>query len=289
MGYTIMPCADGDAEFIDAKIDAVTDSIVPPEEGADDDYVLLKISDDKGKTIAGCIVEIDSWKVAALDTLWVDEKHRRQGLGSALIHAAERAAKEKGCYAMTLGTFDFQARPLYEKHGFTLCGTIKDWPRGHENYLMMKRLDRPTEEYVPSKACRYEIRPADGEDAEAIEEGLGEYNNSQVPYEHKWISLGRKITDDAGNPIAGCFAGVQGWHCAIVEMIWVDEALRKQGIGSRLLHEIEKEAKENGAYIAITESFDWSLPFFEKNGYTVAGTRADVPKGHCCYILRKQL
>ncbi len=91
-------------------------------------------------------METDSWKVAELDILWVDEKYGRQGLGSALIREAERSAREKGCYAMTLGTFDFQARPLYEKHGYKVTGNIKDWPRGHENYSMMKRLDQPAPE-----------------------------------------------------------------------------------------------------------------------------------------------
>ncbi len=284
-----MPFTEGDEDFIEEKIDTITDSIVPPEVGAEDEDLVFKIADEEGNIIAGCIVEIDNWKIACLDTLWVDKKHRRQGLGSALIREAERVAKEKGCYAMTLGTFDFQARPLYEKHGFTVCGTINDWPRGHENYLMIKRFDRSSEEYFPSKTCRYEIMPADEEDADVIEKGLGEYNNTQVPYEHEWISLGKRIADDTGDMVAGCFAGVHGWHCAIIESVWVDEALRNQGIGSGLLHEIEEEAKENGAYIAITESFDWSLPFFEKNGYSVAATREDIPKGHCCYVLRKVL
>ena len=289
MKYETMPFVEGDADFLEAKIDAFTDSILPPEEGAEDAYALLKITDEAGELIAGCIVEIDRWKVADLDTLWVDEKHRRQGLGSALIREAERVARGKGCCAMTLGTFDFQARPLYEKHGFTVCGTLRDWPRGHEDYLMIKRLDRPCEGYVPAKVCRYEIQPADEEDAEAIDAGLGEYNNAQVPYDHEWISLGKKIADDAGNTVAGCLAGVQGWHCAIIEMIWVDDALRNQGIGSRLLDEIEREAKENGAHTAIAVAFDWSLPFFEKNGYAMAGIREDVPKGHSRYTLQKRL
>lgn len=289
MKYETIPFAEGDADLIEAKIDAFADAIVPPEEGAEDGYVLRKITDGDGNIIAGCIVDIDSWRIADLDTLWVDKNYRGQGLGSALIREAERAAREKGCYVMTLGTFDFQARPFYEKHGFTVCGTIRDWPRGHEDYLMIKRLDRPCEGCVPSKPCRYEIQTANGEDAEAIEEGLGEYNSSQVPYEHEWIPLGRKITDESGNIMAGCLAGVQGWHCAIVEMIWVDEALRGQGVGSWLLDRIEREAKENGACMAVAESFDWSLPFFEKNGYAVAGTREDVPKGHSCHILRKLL
>ena len=288
MQYRIISCVDGDEDFINEKIDAVTDSIAPPAEGAKDDYVLLKITGDEGNIIGGCILLTDRWKTAYLDILWVDEKYCRQGLGSALIREAECAARQKGCYAMTLGTFDFQARPFYEKHGFKLCGTLRDWPRGHENYSMMKRLDSPSEEYIPSKVCRYKVKPADEEDAEVIENSLAEYNNSHVPYEHEWISLGKKVTDDAGNTIAGCFAGVQGWHCAIIQMIWVDEAHRNQGIGSRLLDQIEREAKENGAYMAFLESFDWSLPFFEKNGYNVAAVREDIPKGHSCCILCKK-
>ena len=289
MKYETIAFTEGDADFIKKKVTAVADSIVPPEEGAKDEYVLRKVTDEEGNIIAGCIMIINKCKVADLDTLWVDKKYRRQGIGSALIREAERAAKEKDCYAMTLATFDFQARPLYEKHGFTVCGTLRGWPWGHEDYIMMKRLDQPCEGYIPSKVCQYETKTADGDDAEAIEDRLGEYNNSQVPYEHGWIPLGRKITDDAGNTIAGCFAGVQGWHCAIVETVWTNEASRNHGIGSQLLREIENDAKENGAVIAITISFDWSLPFFEKNGYTVAAIREDVPRGHSCYILRKLL
>ena len=56
----------------------------------------------------------------------MDEKYRRQGLGSALIRAAESAAREKGCEIMFLGTFDFQARPLYEKHGFADSGYVDE-------------------------------------------------------------------------------------------------------------------------------------------------------------------
>ncbi|MBR2810846.1 MAG: GNAT family N-acetyltransferase [Solobacterium sp.] len=120
--------------------------------------MLLKITDDAGNLIGGCIVEIDRWKTAALDTLRVDEKNRRQGLGSALIREAERAAGEKGCHVMLPGTFDFQARPLYEKHGYELCSTFSDFPRGHKLYDFLKRLDHPAKGYVPS--VEYEIRPA---------------------------------------------------------------------------------------------------------------------------------
>lgn len=289
LNFELQPCEEDDAEFFREKIDEIFDSIVPPAEGGEDEYVFLKITDDEDHVIGGCIMEIDSWKVAELDILWVDEEYRRQGLGSALIREAERAAREKGCYAMTLGTFDFQARPLYEKHGYKVVGNIKDWPKGHENYSMMKRLDQPSPEYVPSNAGAYEIKPASGEDADIIDDGLGEYNHSQVPYEHEFILLNKKVLDEDGNLIAGIIAGVHGWNSAHIEMMWVDEKQRNRGIGTYLLNDFEREAKENGAYMVILDALDWQMPFFEKHGYTVCGTIEDYPKGHCWCQLQKLL
>ena len=53
---------EGDEAHMAQKLDAFTDSIVPPEEGAEEEYLCFKITDDDGNIIAGCIVEIDSWK-----------------------------------------------------------------------------------------------------------------------------------------------------------------------------------------------------------------------------------
>ena len=289
LNFEMQPCEEDDAEFFHEKIDEISDFIAPPMKGAQDEYIFMKITDDEDNVIGGCIVEIDSWKIAELDVLWVDEKYRRQGLGSALIHEAERAAREKGCYAMTLGTFDFQARPLYEKHGYKIVGNIKDWPRAHENYSMMKKLDQPSQEDIPSKVCDYEIQQASGEDAEIIDDGLGEYNHSQVPYEHEFIWLSKKVLDEDGNLIAGIIAGVHGWNSAHVEMMWVDEKQRDRGIGTYLLSDFEREAKANGAYMVILDALDLQIPFFEKHGYTVCGTLEDYPTGHRCCQMQKLL
>lgn len=285
--YEVKPLEDGDADLIERKADECRDAIVPPEDGAEEELI-LKICDDGGNIIAGCIVEVDGWKVADLDILWVDEHYRRQGMGSALIREAERVSREKGCYVMALGTFDFQARPLYEKHGFVLSGMIEDWPRGHRNFSMMKRLDSPAGEYAASKGCVYKIELGTEEDEEFIVKSLIAYNNSQVPYEHESISLGKKVIDDDGNLIAGYVAGVYGWN-AVDFVVWVDEPFRNQGIGSALLGEIEREAKEKGGYIVLIDALDWQAPFFEKRGYTSNGMLEDVPRRHRLYSLQKLL
>ena len=193
---------------------------------------------------------------------------------------------------MILGTFDFQARPLYEKHGYSLCGTVRDFPRGHENYTLIKRLDKSDQEPSLSKdlPTRFEISPGNEDDAEFIIKGLDEYNTSQAARKHKkYIPLEKKLLDADGNLIAAIFAGVGRWNSFEIDMIWVDEPYRNKGIGSELLAETEREAKEYGAYFALAEGLlDWQTGFFKKKGYMTVGTLNDCPKGHCMHVLEKR-
>lgn len=43
LNFEIKPCEEDDAEFFHKKIDEISDSIVPPAEGTEDEYVFLKI------------------------------------------------------------------------------------------------------------------------------------------------------------------------------------------------------------------------------------------------------
>ena len=54
---------------------------------------------------------------------------------------AEAWARERNLAGMWLDTFAFQARPFYEKLGFSVFGTIEDHPRGSRRFFMQKRLD----------------------------------------------------------------------------------------------------------------------------------------------------
>ena len=287
--YETIPCTEEDEEFIEEKLVEIDDSIVPPVE--DEEDFIFKVTDEEGNTVGGCVLEIDEWKFADLDILWIDEAHRRKGLGSALIRQAEKTAREKGCDLMILGTYDFQARPLYEKHGFTVKGTIRDWPRGHENYFLTKRLDQPWEEYIPSNdlSTDYKIELGTEEDERFIGNGLRDYNTSQAHREHKYISLNKKIIDEEGNLIAAIFAGVESWNALEVDMLWVEEPYRNQGIGSWLLMETEREAKEQGAYCALLNAFDWQAGLFRKHGYTECFALEDFPaEGHYSYEMEKR-
>jgi len=75
--------------------------------------------------------------------------HRGRGIATALLHAAERAAIERGRWLMVLDTaVDEGASGLYERVGFNLSGIIPDYafrPHGGLTGTMIywKRLQQP--------------------------------------------------------------------------------------------------------------------------------------------------
>ncbi|MBO4368233.1 MAG: GNAT family N-acetyltransferase [Clostridia bacterium] len=291
MQYRIEPLTSYEAGFIEDKIRACDDSIVLPEPGAQDEELVLKIVGSDGNIIGGCIASIDTWSSLEIHILWIDEQHRRQGLGSLLLRDIEQTAKEKGCRLSMLDTFSFQAKPFYEKHGYTLYGTVENWPKEHRHYYLAKRLDDPSEEYAPSgvQPEGYAVTRGSEKDGEAILEGLKEYNSSRVPLRSKYQYFEKKLADKEDNMIAGCTAEKDRADVTIVKMIWVDGPFRRQGAGSYLLREIEREVKAAGGYLMIADAFDWQVGFFTKNGYKISGMLKDFPRGHCRYKMRKEL
>ena len=76
-----------------------------------------------------------------VDLLWVDERHRGFRLGARLMAEAEALARDRhGCTGSRVETFDFQAPGFYRKQGYTLAGTVEDYPPGCTDHLLVKRL-----------------------------------------------------------------------------------------------------------------------------------------------------
>jgi GNAT superfamily N-acetyltransferase len=74
--------------------------------------------------------------------LAVPDSLRGTGVGRQLMAQAEAWARGRGLTGIWLDTFSFQARPFYEKLGFSVFGTIEDHPVGARRFFMQKRLDR---------------------------------------------------------------------------------------------------------------------------------------------------
>lgn len=73
--------------------------------------------------------------------LYLPEDLRQGGLGRDLLRRAEDWARGEGCHGVYLDTLSWQARPFYEKQGYTLFGALPDSPApGTFRFFLMKRL-----------------------------------------------------------------------------------------------------------------------------------------------------
>ena len=287
MEYKIEDLTKEEAAYIGGKIN----EIVPREVDADEEEFVLKVENEAGEIVGGCIAQAYEyrWSRMFLDTLWVDERYRHHGLGSMLLREVERIAREKGCRVVTLGTASYMARPFYEKHGYTVFTTLKH-ANGYLSYSLVKYLDRETPEYVPSdnSGARFRVSLGSRDDADVIENGIRTYSEAYEP-EYESVDFCKKLVDRDGNFAAGVIAEVNKGAYGFVEAVFVEEAVRRQSLGTALLKAAEDFTRENGAHIVLTNAGDWNVDFFKKNGYLLRGELKDVPKGHDCYELYKNI
>ena len=111
-------------EFLDKKID---DFNWANWEVKERNPIAVKITDEKNNIIAGAAGRtFGHWFL--LDTLWVFDLLRGQNIGSKLLSKLETLAKEKGCTKCLLDTLNFQAMPFYEKKGYEVQWTQKNYP-----------------------------------------------------------------------------------------------------------------------------------------------------------------
>jgi len=95
---------------------------------------------DGDEVVGGILTHIYCWNILSIDILWVKTEHRNKGYATALLKDAEEKAREMDCKLSHLDTFDFQAKDLYEKLGYTVFGILEDCPEGHRRYYMSKKL-----------------------------------------------------------------------------------------------------------------------------------------------------
>lgn len=138
----------------------------------------------------------------------------------------------------------------------------------------------------------YKILESTKKEIDFVEDKICEYNELNVPFELPipWSKINRNIKDDNGNIIAGINCIYYAWKCIYVDALWVEDKYRKTGLGSQLLLEIERTAKEYGCHIIHLDTFDFQgKDFYLRHGYDIHGVLDDCPQGHKRYYMKKSL
>lgn len=124
--------------------------------------------------------------------------------------------------------------------------------------------------------------------ATAMVDLLLAFNNaaSGWRYDHRMLVI--SVADPANQQVLGGLWGSTSYGYLHVDMLYLPELLRGQGLGSRLMRMAEEEARRRGSRGCYLESFDFQARgFFEKLGYQVFGTLEEHPPGHSRFFLKK--
>lgn len=128
------------------------------------------------------------------------------------------------------------------------------------------------------------------EDLATLKSGMRRYELSRLPGlpdESEDLPVAAFIRDADGSVVAGVQANVF-WNGVDVEIVWVDERFRGQGLGAAVMAKAEAFARSNGAVIAYLRTVD-ARGFYESLGYEVYGVLEDRPIGTVLYHMKKRL
>lgn len=131
------------------------------------------------------------------------------------------------------------------------------------------------------------LDPTDA-DVAAIDLGLHSYNQRSAD-----LAAIRRFAcyawNEDGALAGGALARWWGTACEL-QQLWVDEDLRRRGIGASLMQRVEAAAMEHGCRLIYLDTFSFQAPeFYYRLGYETACRLDGFPNGGSKFILRKTL
>jgi GNAT superfamily N-acetyltransferase len=123
-----------------------------------------------------------------------------------------------------------------------------------------------------------------------ILEGLRDFNRTVLAPGLQIEDLAVAVRDDSSGAVIGGLWGRTGWEWLTIELIFVPESLRGQGIASRVIAMAEDEALRRGCHSAWLDTLNPdALSLYERLGYVRFGELNDFPVGSTRYFLQKKL
>jgi GNAT superfamily N-acetyltransferase len=111
--------------------------------------------------------------------------------------------------------------------------------------------------------------------ARTVRAGLIRHNRSfagPIRYQRLVLSVRE------GRRIVGGLVGDFSWNSAFVGLLWIDEAARGKGLGTRLMREAERRARQRRCALIHLNTFSFQAPeFYEKLGYRRFGVLKGTP------------
>lgn len=125
-------------------------------------------------------------------------------------------------------------------------------------------------------------------ESQIVDIRLGEFNDLAAPL-HEVKPLSCFAHDESGRLVGGAVGRCWGQLCEL-QQLWVDETIRRQGLGAALVKEFEAHAMERGCTMVYLETFNFQAPgFYEHLGYRVEFIRRGFPHGIAKFHMIKEM
>lgn len=123
-----------------------------------------------------------------------------------------------------------------------------------------------------------------------IRNGLTDFNRSTLMPDLRLEDLAVVIRAVDSKTIVGGLWAHTGWEWLTIELIFVPESLRRQGIARNLIAMAEEEAVRRGCHSAWLDTLNpEAVTLYERLGYERFGELKDFPKGGSRIFLQKRL
>jgi len=121
--------------------------------------------------------------------------------------------------------------------------------------------------------------------AEKVQQGLMQFNQSKHGFDFAPLC----VFAIANGEFLGGLIGTTGWSWLNIDMLFVEERARRQGVAKALLEMAEYKASMLGCIGAYVDTFDFQAPlFYETQGFRCFGVLDDMPPGRRRFYLKKQ-
>lgn len=123
-----------------------------------------------------------------------------------------------------------------------------------------------------------------------IRNGLTDFNRSSFMPDLQIEELAVVIRALDSKTIVGGLWAYTSWEWLTIELIFVPESLRGQGIARHMVSLAEEEALQRGCHSAWLDTLNpEALSLYERLGYQRFGELKDFPKGGSRFFLQKKL
>lgn len=218
----------------------------------------FKAYDSQGQVIGELIGNLN-WGLAEIELLQVDDAARGQGVGQALMAAAERHAYDKGTVSMRVWTPSFQGSGFYdgalgmkEEYQIPLSVELSGKPQFDHTYS--KAVSRAQ---VSNKALNIQGPQVPKEtDYAHVSSRLDDFTATKNAPPYDPLSFAFKAVADNGE-IMGELIAKNNWGRVEVELLHVEDHARGKGVGKALMSAAEEFAKASGAVSVMLRTPTW--------------------------------